>query len=53
MHYLPLTPIFHLSTYWMAGLAHDAVHFFKFLLVLVLYSLAMTLFVRLFCEHSS
>ncbi|KAI0737947.1 ABC transporter [Daedaleopsis nitida] len=31
-------------TYWMAGLAHDAAHFFKFLLILVLYSLAMTLF---------
>ncbi|KAG1865336.1 hypothetical protein F4604DRAFT_1928485 [Suillus subluteus] len=26
-------------TYWMAGLAHDAVHFFKFLLVIVLYTL--------------
>lgn len=34
------------STYWMAGLAHDAAHFFKFLFILVLYSLAMTLFVR-------
>ena len=34
------------STYWMAGLAPEAVHFFKFLLILVLYSLAMTLFVR-------
>ena len=32
-------------TYWMAGLAHDAAHFFKFLFILVLYSLAMTLFV--------
>ncbi|KAG1819763.1 uncharacterized protein BJ212DRAFT_1342871 [Suillus subaureus] len=31
-------------TYWMAGLAHDAVHFFKFLLVIVLYTLVMTLF---------
>ncbi|KAF8531632.1 ABC-2 type transporter-domain-containing protein [Gautieria morchelliformis] len=31
-------------TYWMAGLAHDAAHFFKFLLILVLYSIAMTLF---------
>ncbi|KAF8968306.1 hypothetical protein BDZ97DRAFT_1974236 [Flammula alnicola] len=31
-------------TYWMAGLAPDAVHFFKFLLILVLYSLSMTLF---------
>ena len=35
------------STYWMAGLAHDAAHFFKFLFILVLYSMAMTLFVRL------
>jgi ABC-type multidrug transport system ATPase subunit/ABC-type multidrug transport system permease subunit len=31
-------------TYWMAGLAPDAAHFFKFLLILVLYTLAMTLF---------
>ncbi|KDR81917.1 hypothetical protein GALMADRAFT_240228 [Galerina marginata CBS 339.88] len=31
-------------TYWMAGLAPDPAHFFKFLLILVLYSLAMTLF---------
>ncbi|TFK34870.1 hypothetical protein BDQ12DRAFT_635810 [Crucibulum laeve] len=31
-------------TYWMAGLAADAAHFFKFLFILVLYSLAMTLF---------
>ncbi|KAF5386697.1 hypothetical protein D9615_001976 [Tricholomella constricta] len=31
-------------TYWMAGLAPDAAHFFKFLFILVLYSLAMTLF---------
>ncbi|KAG2139030.1 hypothetical protein DEU56DRAFT_801366 [Suillus clintonianus] len=31
-------------TYWMAGLAHDAVHFFKFLLVIALYTLVMTLF---------
>jgi hypothetical protein len=32
----------------MAGLALDAVHrFFKFLLILVLYSFAMRLFVRL------
>ncbi|THH31853.1 hypothetical protein EUX98_g2335 [Antrodiella citrinella] len=30
-------------TYWMAGLAHDAAHFFKFLFILVLYTLAMTL----------
>jgi len=27
----------------MAGLAHDAAHFFKFLFILVLYTLAMTL----------
>ena len=32
----------------MAGLAHDAAHFFKFLFILVLYTLAMTLFVRAF-----
>ncbi|KZS98849.1 ABC transporter [Sistotremastrum niveocremeum HHB9708] len=31
-------------TYWMAGLAHDAAHYFKFLFILVLYSLSMTLF---------
>ncbi|KAF8579482.1 hypothetical protein K439DRAFT_1654569 [Ramaria rubella] len=31
-------------TYWMAGLAHDAAHFFKFLFILVLYSMVMTLF---------
>ncbi|EIW85570.1 hypothetical protein CONPUDRAFT_118487 [Coniophora puteana RWD-64-598 SS2] len=31
-------------TYWMAGLAHDAAHFFKFLFILVLYTLVMTLF---------
>ncbi|KAG2354669.1 hypothetical protein BDR07DRAFT_1428658 [Suillus spraguei] len=31
-------------TYWMAGLAHDAVHFFKFIFVIVLYTLVMTLF---------
>ncbi|RDB24157.1 putative ATP-dependent permease [Hypsizygus marmoreus] len=31
-------------TYWMAGLAPDAAHFFKFLFILVLYTLAMTLF---------
>lgn len=35
------------STYWMAGLAPEAVHFFKFILILVLYSLCITLFVRL------
>lgn len=31
----------------MAGLAHDAAHFFKFLFILVLYTLAMTLYVRI------
>ncbi|KAG2107963.1 uncharacterized protein F5147DRAFT_636201 [Suillus discolor] len=31
-------------TYWMAGLANDAVHFFKFIFVIVLYTLVMTLF---------
>ncbi len=31
-------------TYWMAGLAKDPAHFFKFLFILVLYTLAMTLF---------
>ncbi|KAJ4475603.1 hypothetical protein J3R30DRAFT_3294740 [Lentinula aciculospora] len=31
-------------TYWMAGLASDAAHFFKFLFILVLYTLALTLF---------
>ncbi|KAJ3994693.1 hypothetical protein F5050DRAFT_432283 [Lentinula boryana] len=31
-------------TYWMAGLAPDAAHFFKFLFILVLYTLALTLF---------
>ena len=31
----------------MAGLAHDAAHFFKFLFIIVLYTLAMTLWVRL------
>jgi len=35
------------SVYWMAGLAPDAAHFFKFLFVLVLYTFAMTLFVSL------
>ena len=35
------------STYWMAGLAHDPAHYFKFLFILVLYTLAMTLYVRL------
>ncbi|KAH8832894.1 ABC transporter [Flagelloscypha sp. PMI_526] len=31
-------------TYWMAGLSHDAAAFFKFLFILVLYTIAMTLF---------
>ncbi|KAG5643567.1 hypothetical protein DXG03_000662 [Asterophora parasitica] len=31
-------------TYWLAGLAADAAHFFKFLFILVLYTLVMTLF---------
>ncbi|KAJ3570120.1 hypothetical protein NP233_g4613 [Leucocoprinus birnbaumii] len=31
-------------TYWMAGLSHHPANFFKFLFVLVLYSMAMTLF---------
>ena len=35
----------------MAGLAPDAAHFFKFLLILVLYSLAMTLFVRFLSNY--
>ena len=39
---------YHHSVYWMAGLAHDAAHFFKFLFILVLYTLAMTLWVCLF-----
>ena len=34
-----------ISAYWMAGLAPHAVNFFKFLLVLVLYTTVMTLFV--------
>lgn len=39
----------------MAGLAHDAAHFFKFLFILVLYSLAMTLFVSSdpLCRHAA
>jgi len=31
-------------TYWMAGLAADPAHFFKFLFILALYTLVMTLF---------
>lgn len=42
--FVRLLLIFH-STYWMAGLAHDAAHFFKFLFIIVLYTLVMTLFV--------
>ena len=33
------------STYWMAGLAPHAANFFKYLLILVLFTIAMTLFV--------
>ena len=40
-------------TYWMAGLAPDAAHFFKFLFILVLYTLAMTLFVSSSSSRSS
>lgn len=40
------------STYWMAGLAHDPGHYFKFLFILVLYTLIMTLFVRHLSSHS-
>ena len=46
-HVFNLT-FYHHSVYWMAGLAHDAAHFFKFLFILVLYTLAMTLWVCLF-----
>ncbi|KAJ7221642.1 hypothetical protein GGX14DRAFT_430547 [Mycena pura] len=31
-------------TYWMAGLAHEVVGYFKFLFILVLYTIAMTLY---------
>ncbi|KAF8894767.1 ABC transporter [Infundibulicybe gibba] len=31
-------------TYWMAGLAHEASNYFKFLFILVLYTLVMTIF---------
>ncbi|KAG8752015.1 hypothetical protein FRC14_007441 [Serendipita sp. 396] len=43
---LRILPTIIVSTivYWMAGLAPDAAHFFKFLFVLVLYTFAMTLF---------
>ncbi|KAG2351635.1 hypothetical protein BDR07DRAFT_1442893 [Suillus spraguei] len=40
-------------TYWMAGLAHDAVHFFKFIFVIVLYTLVMTLFNFLLGRYSA
>lgn len=39
------------SVYWMAGLAPDAAHYFKFLFILVLYTFAMTLFVSLALFH--
>src|SRR5258705_4658111 len=32
------------SVYWMAGLSPAASHFFKYLLILSLYSIAMTLY---------
>lgn len=38
----------HFSTYWMTGLAPHPANFFKFLLVLVLYTISMTLFVTFF-----
>lgn len=43
---LRVVPTLIVSTivYWMAGLAPDAAHYFKFLFILVLYTLAMTLF---------
>ncbi|KAF9063699.1 hypothetical protein BDP27DRAFT_1393878 [Rhodocollybia butyracea] len=41
---LSLTQWANFSTYWMAGLAPDAAHFFKFLFILVLFTLALTLF---------
>jgi hypothetical protein len=39
----------------MAGLAHEAAHFFKFLFILVLYTLVMTLYVCpfLFCTSAT
>ena len=42
-----LTRLYFLSTYWMAGLAPHAANYFKFLLILVLYTISMALFVRL------
>ncbi|KIM28831.1 hypothetical protein M408DRAFT_68953 [Serendipita vermifera MAFF 305830] len=43
---LRIVPTIVVSTivYWMAGLAPDAAHYFKFLFILVLYTFAMTLF---------
>ncbi|KAF5371340.1 hypothetical protein D9758_004088 [Tetrapyrgos nigripes] len=43
---LRIIPTIILSTivYWMVGLAGDAAHFFKYLLILTLYTLVMTLF---------
>lgn len=38
------TLILGIITYWMVGLSHNAAHFFKFLLILVEYSAAITLF---------
>jgi hypothetical protein len=38
---------FFISTYWMAGLAPHAANYFKFLLILVLYTISMALFVSL------
>ncbi|GJJ11935.1 hypothetical protein Clacol_006173 [Clathrus columnatus] len=42
---LRLIPTLVLCTivYWMAGLSHNAAHFFKFLLIIVLYAIGMTL----------
>ena len=39
------------STYWMAGLAKEPANFFKFLFIIVLYTLAMTLWVSLLYLH--
>jgi hypothetical protein len=36
-----------ISAYWMGGLAPHAANFFKFLFILVLYTICMTLFVSL------
>ncbi|BGO95151.1 RHTO0S01e00936g1_1 [Rhodotorula toruloides] len=42
---LRLVPTIVLATivYWMVGLAHDAAHFFKFLLILILFAICTTL----------